>query len=168
MLQPREELLLPIVHVPRELFVRHEFGTHHLLFLLRSLILIGRSWECRFLEQVEQVFRQVVARSELQPARTTTARAQPGDVVQHRDGMCDFDFNTRFDGHDEPLEVDWAILFDRLDGPPCRLEIRVFPIYRVEITAAVGAENANGREVLDLPLEDFDFSWSFRFRLAIF
>jgi hypothetical protein len=82
------------VHVPRELFVRHELGTHHLLFLLESLTLIGPSWECRVFEQLEQVFRQVVARSELQSACAATTRAQLGNVVQHRDGMSDFDFNT--------------------------------------------------------------------------
>ena len=51
-LQPHEELLLPIVQVPCQLFIRDELGTLHLLFLLESLILVGRSWECHPLEQV--------------------------------------------------------------------------------------------------------------------
>ena len=88
--------------------------------------------------------------------------------MQHRDGMRHFDFNARFDGHDEPLEVDWAILFDRLDRSPSRLEVRVFPFYRVEITATVGAKNADSGKILDFPLEDFDLLWRLRFRLALF
>lgn len=77
--------------------------------------------------------------------------------------MRDFDFNARFDGHDEPLEVDWAILFNRLDGSPGRFEIGVFPFYSVEITTTVGAENADSGKVLDLPLEDVDLLWGLRF-----
>ena len=70
--------------------------------------------------------------------------------------MRHLDLNTRFDGHDEPLEVDWTILFDCLNGSSGRLDICVFPFYRVEITATVGAENADGGEVLNLPFKDFD------------
>ena len=77
-LQPRGRFLLPIVRVPCEMFARHEHGTHHFLFLLESLILVGCSWECRALKQV---FHEDVARSELQFTRTAAARAQPGNVV---------------------------------------------------------------------------------------
>jgi hypothetical protein len=68
-LQSREGLLLPIVRVPRELFIRHKLGTHHLLFLLGSLTLVRRSWEHRVLQQVEQILHEVAERSELQVAR---------------------------------------------------------------------------------------------------
>ena len=73
--------------------------------------------------------------------------------MQHRDGMRHFDFNARFNGDDEPLEVDWAILFDRHDRSPGRLEVRVFPF---ETTATVGAQNVVSGKILDFPLEDFD------------
>ena len=78
MLQPREELLLPIVQAPSEPLVRHEHGTHHLLFLLGSLTLVWCSWEYHVLVQVTH---EVVTRSALQLTRTTLARVQPGNMV---------------------------------------------------------------------------------------
>ena len=66
-LQPREELLLPIMQVLCELVVRNEHGTHHLQFPLET---IQRSWEYRVLEQV---LCEVVARSELQSTCTGIA-----------------------------------------------------------------------------------------------
>jgi len=74
-LQPREELLLSIVQVPRELFIRHKLGTHHLFFMLGSLIPVGHSREGRLLEQVKQILREVVARRKLQPACAAAAGA---------------------------------------------------------------------------------------------
>ena len=81
MLQSREKFLLPIVQVPCELFVRHELGTHHLLFLLGSLILVWRLWECRVLEQVEQVFREVVARIATRLRRRCQSAARKCDAA---------------------------------------------------------------------------------------
>ena len=100
---------------------------------------------------LEHVFREVVVRGGLHPARATASRALPGNLVQHRDGMCQVDAR-----YDELLEVDWSVLFDCLERSSGRLEICGFPFYRVEITATVGVESVDGGEVLDLPLEDFD------------
>ena len=97
-LQPHE---LPIVQVPCQLFVRDELeNLHlHLLFLLESLILVGRSWECR---PLEQVFR----------AHAASCNPLALLLLERRQGMqcstvmecATSTFNVRFAGHDKPLE----------------------------------------------------------------